>query len=87
MPLQRLTEVTTPKVWVGDDVSFPKCGRASVGVARQYCGAVGKRVNCQVSVSVHAGTDTASCALHWQLYLPREWTDQRDRCRRAGVPR
>ncbi|MFE3148773.1 transposase [Streptomyces sp. NPDC059218] len=68
------------------DVSFPKCGRASAGVARQYCGALGKRANCQVAVSVHAATDTASCPLDRQLYLPREWTDEPGRCRRAGVP-
>ncbi|MDX3603546.1 IS701 family transposase, partial [Streptomyces scabiei] len=72
----RLCEVVRPEVWVIDDVSFPKCGKASVGVARQYCGAVGKRANCQVAVSVHAATDTASCPLQWQLYLPREWTDE-----------
>ncbi|MFE6427193.1 MULTISPECIES: IS701 family transposase [Streptomyces] len=83
---QRLTEVVTPEVWVVDDVSFPKCGTASVGVARQYCGAVGKRANCQVAVSVHAATDTASCPLNWELYLPREWTDEPGRCRKAGVP-
>ncbi|MDX2809489.1 IS701 family transposase, partial [Streptomyces scabiei] len=82
----RLCEVVRPEVWVIDDVSFPKCGKASVGVARQYCGAVGKRANCQVAVSVHAATDTASCPLQWQLYLPREWTDEPERCRRAGVP-
>ncbi|MFJ6064095.1 transposase [Streptomyces tendae] len=69
-----------------DDVSFPKCGRASVWVARQHCGVVGERANCQVAASVHAATDTASCPLEWQLYLPREWTDEPDRCRRAGVP-
>ncbi|MFJ9012878.1 IS701 family transposase [Streptomyces canus] len=83
---ERLSEAVRPEVWVIDDVSFPKCGKASVGVARQYCGAVGKRANCQVAVSVHAATDTASCPLEWQLYLPREWTDEPDRCRRAGVP-
>ncbi|WP_367838076.1 IS701 family transposase [Streptomyces rochei] len=83
---QRLTEVVTPEVWVVDDVSFPKCGTASVGVARQYCGAVGKRANCQGAVSVHAATDTASCPLNWELYLPREWTDEPGRCRKAGVP-
>ncbi|WP_145879748.1 IS701 family transposase [Streptomyces sp. BK340] len=83
---ERLSSVVRPEVWVIDDVSFPKCGKASVGVARQYCGAVGKRANCQVAVSVHAATDTASCPLEWQLYLPREWTDEPDRCRRAGVP-
>ncbi len=69
-----------------DDVSFPKCGTSSVGVARQYCGALGKRANCQVAVSVHAATDAASCPLDWQLYLPREWTDEPGRCRKAGVP-
>jgi SRSO17 transposase len=83
---ERLCEAIRPEVWVVDDVSFPKCGTASVGVARQYCGAVGKRANCQVAVSVHAATDTASCPLNWQLYLPREWTDEPDRCRKAGVP-
>ncbi len=66
-----------PEVWVVDDVSFPKCGARRLGVARQYCGAVGKRANCQVAVSVHAATDTASCPLQWQLYLPREWADNR----------
>ena len=83
---QWLSEAITPEVWVIDDVSFPKCGTASVGVARQYCGAVGKRANCQVAVSVHAATDTASCPLERQLYLPREWTGEPERCRRAGVP-
>lgn len=83
---QRLCEAISPEVWVVDDVSFPKCGTASVGVARRYCGALGKRANCQVAVSVHAATDTASCPLDWQLYLPREWTDEPDRCRKAGVP-
>ncbi|MFC9490884.1 IS701 family transposase, partial [Streptomyces hydrogenans] len=81
-----MSEAISPEVWVIDDVSFPKCGTASVGVARQYCGALGKRANCQVAVSVHAATDTGSCPLDWQLYLPQEWTDEPDRCRRAGVP-
>ncbi|MFJ4681733.1 IS701 family transposase, partial [Kitasatospora sp. NPDC088783] len=83
---RRLSEVIAPQVWVIDDVSFPKCGRASAAVARQYCGALGKRANCQVAVSVHAATDSASCPLDRQLYLPREWTDDPGRCRRAGVP-
>ncbi|TGA83493.1 IS701 family transposase [Streptomyces sp. MZ04] len=83
---ERLVEAVRPEVWVIDDVSFPKCGTASVGVARQYCGALGKRANCQVAVSVHAATDTASCPLDWQLYLPEEWTSDAARRRRAGVP-
>jgi SRSO17 transposase len=69
---ERLAEVVAPQVWVVDDVSFPKCGTASVVVARQYCGAVGKRANCQVAVTVHAATDTASCPLQWRLFLPQE---------------
>ncbi|MET9524538.1 IS701 family transposase [Streptomyces coeruleorubidus] len=83
---ERLCEVVSPEVWVVDDVSFPKCGTASVGVARQYCGALGKRANCQVAVSVHAATDTASCPLDWELFLPEEWADDHERRRRAGVP-
>ncbi|MFG3253243.1 IS701 family transposase [Streptomyces sp. NPDC048172] len=83
---RRLCGAVDPEVWVIDDVSFPKCGRASVGVARQYCGALGKRANCQVAVSVHAATDTASCPLEWALFLPQEWAEDAGRCRRAGVP-
>ncbi|MFC8198905.1 IS701 family transposase [Streptomyces sp. NPDC057298] len=83
---ERLYGVITPEVWVVDDVSFPKCGTASAGVARQYCGALGKRANCQVAVSVHAATDTASCPLEWELFLPEEWASDPHRRRRAGVP-
>ncbi|MEU3356307.1 IS701 family transposase [Streptomyces sp. NPDC037389] len=74
-----------PRAWVVDDTSFPKSGSHSVAVARQYCGAVGKRANCQVGVSVHAVTDAASCPLTWRLFLPPEWDDRGDprraRCR------
>ncbi|BBC91362.1 hypothetical protein SRO_0186 [Streptomyces rochei] len=45
----------------------------SVAVAPRYCGATGKRANCQVAVSVHAAGDTASCPLQWRLFLPKEW--------------
>lgn len=83
---ERLCEAVDPEVWVVDDVSFPKCGSASAGVARQYCGALGKRANCQVAVSVHAATDTASCPLEWELFLPEEWASDHQRRRRAGVP-
>ncbi|MFD8064298.1 transposase [Streptomyces cyaneofuscatus] len=67
-------------------MSFPKCGSASVGVARQHCGALGRRANCQVAVSIHAATDTASGPLDRQLYLPQKWTEMPGRCRPAGVP-
>ncbi|MFD0228527.1 IS701 family transposase [Streptomyces hirsutus] len=83
---ERLCEAVRPEVWVVDDVSFPKCGTVSAGVARQYCGALGKRANCQVAVSVHAATGTASCPLEWELFLPEEWAHDDRRRRRAQVP-
>lgn len=48
----------------------------SPGVARQYCGTLGKVANCQIGVSVHAVTDTASCPLDWRLFVPTSWDDQ-----------
>ncbi|MFC4472878.1 IS701 family transposase, partial [Streptomyces xiangluensis] len=65
---------------------FPKDGKMSVGVAHQYCGALGKQANCQVAVSVHAVSDAASCPLNWRLFLPREWAKDTVRRRRTGVP-
>ena len=62
-----------PEVWMIDETSFPKAGEASVGVARQYCGALGKIANCQVAVSLHWSTCEASCPLAWRLYLPQSW--------------
>lgn len=62
-----------PEVWMIDETSFPKAGEASVGVARQYCGALGKIANCQVAVSLHWSTCEASCPLGWRLYLPPAW--------------
>lgn len=64
---ERMLPLIDPTAWVIDDVSVPKDGRVSVAVAPQYCGALGKRANCQVAVSVHAATDTASCPLQWHL--------------------
>ncbi|WP_189944355.1 IS701 family transposase [Streptomyces aurantiogriseus] len=83
---ERLCEAIAPQVWVVDDVSFPKCGTASAAVARQYCGALGKRANCQVAVSVHAATDAASCPLEWELFLPQEWVHDDRRRQRAAIP-
>ncbi|MFC5905318.1 transposase [Streptomyces zhihengii] len=73
-------------MWLIDDVSYPKWGTASAGVARQYCGALGKRAS-QVAVSVHAATDKASCPLDWQLYLPREGRTSRTAPARRGCRR
>ncbi|MEU2717013.1 transposase [Streptomyces sp. NPDC007205] len=81
---QRLCEAISSEVWVVDEVSFPKCGRA--GVVRQYSGALGNQANCQVEVSVHAATDAASRPLEWKLLLPEEWTSDHPRRRRAGIP-
>jgi SRSO17 transposase len=75
---QRLAEKVVdlwaePEVWMIDETSFPKAGDASVGVARQYCGALGKIANCQVAVSLHWSTVEASCPLAWRLYPPQSW--------------
>ncbi|MFJ3245273.1 IS701 family transposase [Streptomyces sp. NPDC086782] len=78
--------VVDPLVWVIDDVSFPKDGKMSAGVARQWCGALGKQSNCQVAVSLHAASDTASVPISWRLFLPQEWQDAAGRRARAGVP-
>lgn len=64
-----------PQAYVVDDSGFPKDGLDSPGVARQYCGALGKTGNCQVGVSVHAVTDWASAAIDWRLFLPASWDD------------
>ncbi|GGX93102.1 hypothetical protein GCM10010515_70040 [Streptomyces fructofermentans] len=58
----------------------------SAGVAPQYCGAPGKRANCQVAVSVHAAADTASCPLRWRLFLPVEWASDTARRALARIP-
>ncbi len=83
---ERMTTAITPAAWVIDDTAFPKFGRWSVGVAPQYCGALGKVANCQVGVSVHAATDQASCPLDWRLFLPEEWDSDAERRRKAHVP-
>jgi SRSO17 transposase len=83
---QRLVAAIGPRAWVIDDTAFPKFGRHSVGVAPQYCGALGKVANCQVGVSVHAVTDTASVPLDWRLFLPDSWDADLQRRRKARVP-
>jgi SRSO17 transposase len=64
--------------WIVDDTGFPKKGEHSVGVARQYCGALGKQDNCQVAVSLSLATEQGSVPIEFQLYLPEKWAkDQR----------
>jgi len=72
--------------WIVDDTAHVKKGKHSVGVARQYCGRLGKMDNCQVAVSLSLANRSGSLPLDYQLYLPEEWTDDRARCRKAGVP-
>lgn len=69
----KMEPVIGPAAWVVDDVSFPKDGHASPGVAAQYCGALGKTASCQVAPSVHLVTDAASCPVNWRLFLPESW--------------
>src|SRR6478672_6607573 len=73
-------------VFLFDDVSFPKQGKCSVGVQRQYCGALGKKANCQVAVSVHYVTPKGHYPLDLRLYLPEVWLSDKDRLDKAGVP-
>jgi SRSO17 transposase len=73
-------------VYLLDATSFPKQGTHSVGVARQYCGALGKTANCQVAVSVHLGTETTSVPLTWALFLPESWTADPARRAEVGIP-
>ena len=72
--------------WIVDDTGFPKKGRHSVGVARQYCGQVGKQENCRIAVSVSLATEQASLPVGYQLYLPEDWAGDADRRQKAGVP-
>ena len=73
--------------WIIDDTAIPKKGKHSVGVAHQYCGQLGKQANCQAAVSLSIANHHASLPIAWRLYLPREWTTDRERCTKAGVPR
>jgi len=72
--------------WVVDDTGFPKKGSHSIGVARQYCGQVGKQENCRVAVSLSIATWTSSLPIAWRLYLPEIWASDRKRRKPAGVP-
>lgn len=72
--------------WIVDDTGFPKKGSHSVGVARQYCGQLGKQDNCQVAVSVSLASERGSVPIAWQLYLPEQWAKDRQRRQKAGVP-
>jgi SRSO17 transposase len=72
--------------WIIDDTGFPKRGKHSVGVARQYCGVLGKQDNCQVAVSVSLSCEQGSLPVACQLYLPVAWAQDKSRRAKAGVP-
>lgn len=82
----RMSAEISPEAWIVDDTGFPKFGDKSVGVAPQYCGALGKVANCQVGVSINAATDEASCPLDWRLFMPSEWDSDAERRAKAHVP-
>ncbi|WP_119157860.1 IS701 family transposase [Caldimonas tepidiphila] len=91
--LRRVAQWVVPRMnfsaggyWLIDDTSFPKKGRHSVGVARQWCGVLGKQDNCLVAVSVSLANEQASLPVAWRLYLPEEWAEDEERRRKAGVP-
>jgi SRSO17 transposase len=74
------------EVWTVDETSFPKAGKYSVGVSRQYCGALGKVANCQVAVTLHWSSDECSCPIGWELYIPKEWFEDPGRAAKAKIP-
>jgi SRSO17 transposase len=69
-----------------DDTALPKKGTLSVGVARQYCGQLGKRANCQALVSLTLAQGEVPVPVGLRVFLPDEWTGDAERCARAGVP-
>jgi SRSO17 transposase len=77
--------LSDPEVWILDETSFPKAGEHSVGVARQYCGALGKVANCQVAVTLHWSSAQAGCPLGWRLYLPQGWIEDAARAREVKL--
>ena len=87
---RRMSRELSPEAWVIDDTGFPKFGKMSVGVARQYSGTLGKVGNCQVGVSINAASDRASCPLDWRLFIPKQWDEQSEfnerRREKARVP-
>ena len=78
--------ISSPEVWILDDTSFPKAGLHSVGVGRQYCGALGKVANCQVAVTLHWSSGEASCPLGWRLFVPQQWFEDAKRAAEVKLP-
>src|SRR5947208_11548027 len=74
------------EAWIIDDTGFPKKGTHSVGVARQYCGQLGKQDNCQVAVSLSLANADGSLPVAYRLYLPQAWASDEAGRHKAGVP-
>ncbi len=85
--LPEMTRTEPIAAWIIDDTGFPKKGRHSVGVGRQYCGQLGKQDNCQVAVSLSLANHAASLPVSYRLYLPRDWAEDPARRAKAGVAR
>jgi SRSO17 transposase len=86
MALPAIERQGSIEAWIVDDTGFPKKGTHSVGVARQYCGQLGKQDNCQVAVSLSLANRHASLPVAYRLYLPEAWAFDAARRRKAGVP-
>ncbi|MDP8917827.1 MAG: IS701 family transposase [Pseudomonadota bacterium] len=85
--LPRMIERAGPiSAWIVDDTGFPKKGKHSVGVARQYCGQLGKQDNCQVAVSLSIVNEKASLPVAWRLYLPEHWAQDPALRQKAKIP-
>ncbi len=92
--LAKVREIVLPEIerhgaveaWIIDDTGMPKHGRHSVGVARQYCGQLGKQDNCQIAVSLSLANHHASLPTAYRLYLPKDWAADDERRRKTGVP-
>jgi SRSO17 transposase len=84
--IPRISGYDAVKAWIIDDTGFPKKGKKSVGVARQYCGQKGKQDNCQVAVSLSIAGDRASLPIGYRLYLPKEWAEDFSRRTEADIP-
>jgi SRSO17 transposase len=83
---ERVAPQVEVEAWVLDDTGFPKDGKGSPGVKRQYSGTLGKTGNCQIGVSVHAVGGKGTVPLGWALYLPEEWCSDAQRRRKAKIP-
>jgi SRSO17 transposase len=83
---ERVAPEIDVEAWVLDDTGFPKDGRDSPGVKRQYSGTLGKTGNCQIGVSVHAVGGRGTVPLGWALYLPEDWCADESRRRKTKIP-